>query len=104
MAKDKPESSDFFDQFPSFPDTKQQSSKVKLELKTGENKTGRKRDFGDLPTKRVFHVLPIDTHKAFQQALPETGLKPNQLLNEMIWEYLLQHGYATERPDTNYDE
>lgn len=100
--KDTSQESDFFDDFPEFPDAEEASKSLKLELRTPDNKTGRKRDFGDLPVKRVFHMLPESTIKAFQQAVPESSLKPNQLLNEMIWEYLVMKGYVDEREEFEY--
>ena len=96
MAKKSPKHTepDFFDSFPDFPNPQDEQvpKKVRIELKTDANKTGRKRDFGDRPSKRVFHKLPLDTIEAFQQAVLKTNLKPNQLLDEMIWEYLENHG------------
>jgi len=49
-------------------------------------------------------MLPESTIKAFQQAFPESGLKPNQLLNEMIreYEYLVIKGYMDEKEELEY--
>ena len=94
MAKKHTDTEDFFDTFPNFPQASEPQSpkKVHLELKTQANKTGRKKDFGDRPTKRIHQQLPIDTIDAFQKALIQTKLKPNVLLNKMILEYLERHG------------